>query len=224
MYRVNRILILVTLLVTGLAQGETPTLDAIRSTMDSAWKDIQSLSSDVTMDFVFPMGANKMPLSGVGTFHYLRDKGKDKSRQQITTKIPEPFAMEMKVDVLFDGKKMYTSMELMGQKQSHVGEPTLEQGALPPGGTRLLDSLERHLNITVQPVEKLGENEVYVLEGTPKDGTAPIQKVRIYIDRKMAVQRKTEIFQPDGSIGVTVIFDNFKQNSNPDPSLFIPEK
>ena len=224
MLRIYQTLLIVGLFLPGFAHGDTPTLDEIRSAMDTAWKDIHSLSADITMDFLFPVGAKPLPLTGTGTFNYLREDGKDKSRQQITTKIPEPFAMEMKVDILFDGKKMHTTMEMMGQKQSQVGEPSLEQGALPPGGTRLIEALEKHLNLSVQPNESLDAHAVYVLDGTPKDKTAPIAKIRIYIDQQMAVQRKTEMYQPDGTIGITVLFSNIKQNTNPDPSLFVPSK
>ncbi len=224
MPRVYRSLLIASLLFVGVAHSETPTLDDIRSSMDSVWKDIQSMSADVTMDFLFPVGAKPLPLSGSGTFHYLREDGKDKSRQQITTRIPEPFAMEMSVDILFDGKKMHTTMVMMGQKQTHVGEPSLEQGALPPGGGRLIAALEKHLNLTVQPNESLDGHEVYVLDGIPKDKTAPLSRIRIYIDQKMAAQRKTELYQPDGTVGITVLFTNLKQNTNPDPSLFVPAK
>ena len=192
--------------------------------MDKAWADVQSMSADVTMDFLFPVGNTPLPVQGKGTFDYLREDGKDKSRQKITARIPEPFSMEMKVDILFDGKKMYTTMELMGQKQSEEGEPSLEQGALPPGGSRLIAALEKDLNLTSLPIETLEGSEVYVLEGIPKDGTAPIKKVMIYIDRAMATQRKTEIYHPDGAVGITIVFSNLKQNTNPDPSLFVPEK
>lgn len=213
-----------TFFLAGVAQAETPTLEAVQQSMDASWSDIQSMSADVTMDFLFPVGSKPLPLTGNGTFDYLREDGKDKSRQQITTKIPEPFAMVMKLDVLFDGKKMHTTMEMMGQKQHHVGEPSLEQGALPPGGTRLLEALETHLNLKTLPNETLEGHDVFVLEGTPKDPRTPIEKIRVYIDQKLAVQRKTEIYHPDGTIGVTVLFSNLRPNSSPDPSLFVPAK
>ena len=209
-----------TFFLAGIAQAETPTLEAVQKSMNTTWSDIQSMSADVTMDFLFPVGSKPLPLTGNGTFDYLREDGKDKSRQQITTKIPEPFAMVMKLDVLFDGKQMHTTMEMMGQKQTQVGEPTLEQGALPPGGTRLLNALKSHLELMPLTNETLDGHEVYVLEGFPKDKAAPIQKIRLYIDTAMAVQRKTEIYQPDGVVGITVLFTNLKQNTNPDPSLF----
>lgn len=224
MIYVLRILVLVLLLIPVGARGETPTLDTITSVMDAAWKDIQSMSADVTMDFDFPVGTQSLPVTGTGTFDYLRDQGKDKSRQKITTKIPEPFAMEMKVDILFDGEKMHTTMEMMGQKQSQVGEPSLEQGALPPGGKRLIDALQEHLELLPLPNETLEGHDVYVLDGFPKDKAAPIQKVRVYIDTTLAMQRKTEIYHPDGTVGITVSFTNIRQNTNPDASLFVPEK
>jgi len=220
----SRFLIPLTLVLTGAAHSEAPTLDEIAGVMDTAWEDVQSMSADVTMDFDFPVGNESLALTGSGTFNYLRDGGKDKSRQQITTKIPEPFAMEMKVDILFDGEKMHTTMEMMGQKQSQVGEPSLEQGALPPGGSRLMESLRRHLELTALPNETLEGHQVFVLEGIPKDTTAPIQKMRFYIDTQLAVQRKTEVYHPDGTVGLTVLFTNLKQNTNPDPSLFVPSK
>tara|TARA_R110001592_G_scaffold73496_2_gene224199 strand:+ start:405 stop:1028 length:624 start_codon:yes stop_codon:yes gene_type:complete len=204
--------------------GATPTLEEIRTSMDSTWQEVNSMSADVTMKFNMPVGASALPIAAVGTFDYLREDGKDKSRQRIAAKVPEPFAMEMKLDILFDGKKMYTTMELMGQKSTDIGEPSLEQGALPPGGTRLLDALEKHLDLSVEPNETIDGHEVYVLIGVPKEKDAPVQKLKICIDKAIAAQRRTEVYQLDGTVGVTVSFTNFKQNTQPDPSLFVPTK
>lgn len=224
MIRVRIFCPLILLLAAPLAQGETPTLDEVRSSMDAAWKDIQSMSADVRMDFLFPVGTQPLPVTADGTFDYLREDGKDKSRQQVSAKIPEPFAMELKLDILFDGKQMHTTVEMMGQKQHNTGEPSLEQGALPPGGPRLMAALERLLNLTVLPNETLDGHPVFVLEGTLKDQTqaAMVDKFTIYIDQELAVQRKTEVYHQDGTVGLTVLFSNIRENTEPDPKLFIP--
>lgn len=219
---VSRIAITTCLLATAMAQGETPTLEAVETAMDSAWKNVESFSSDVTMNFLMPVGKEPLSLTGTGDLNYLRENGKDKYRQRIVARVPEPFSMEMKLDVLFDGDTVYTTTEIMGQKQTHQGKPSLEQGALPPGGGRLIEAMEEQMTITVQPNEKLDGHEVFVLEGKAKDPSVPFSKALFYIDTALGIQRKTEIYQEDGTIGVAVIYENVQLNTKPDPSLFKP--
>lgn len=217
-----RFAIMTCLMAAGVAQAETPTLETVRTTMDSAWKNVASFSSDVTMNFLMPVGQEPLSLTGTGDLNYLREKGKDKYRQRIVARVPEPFSMEMKLDVLFDGDTVYTTTEIMGQKQSHQGKPSLEQSALPPGGTRLMQSLEEQMTITVLPSEELDGHRVFVLEGKAREPSAPYSKALFYIDMELGIQRKTEIYQQDGTVGVAVLYENVQLNTEPDPALFKP--
>lgn len=211
-------------LAAARAGGETPTLESIRSAMDSAWNDVESLTGDITMEFVMPFAEEPLDLTGTGKMYFLRDGGKNKYRKTMTARLPEPFAMEMKLDVLYDGKTVYTTTELMGQAQKQQGEPSLRQGALPPGGTELLDAMEAELDLKVLPDATVGEHEVYVLEGRAPDTgqPAPYAKVRFYIDKTLAIQRKLEIYQADGTVGISEQIENIDVDTKPDAGLFVP--
>lgn len=210
------------LAAAGLAGAETPSLETIKTAMDASWKQVQSFTSDVTMDFLFPVGTKPLPLTGTGTLDYLRDKEKDKYRFKIVTKVPEPFAMEMKMDVLYDDDTVYTTTEVMGQAHKQQGKPSLEQNALPPGGSNLIAAMEAQMVLVPLPDGKVGDHEVFVIEGKPREATLPFLKALFYIDKGLGIQRKSEIFQQDGTVGVTMTFSNVKLNSNPSPSLFVP--
>lgn len=211
------------LAATGLAQGETPTIETIKTAAEASWKQVQSFTGDVTMDFLFPVGTEPLNLTGVGTLNYLRDKDKDKYRFKVVTKVPEPFAMEMKMDVLYDDDKVYTVTEVMGQKSKQEGKPSLEQNALPPGGSSLIEGMEAQMVLTPLENAKVGEHEVFVIEGKPRDSALPFSKAIFYIDKGLGIQRKSEIYQQDGTLGITMTFSNIQLNSNPSPSLFVPE-
>jgi len=214
----------VLLLAAGVVHAETPTLDAIKEASETAWSAVKSLSGDVTMNFVMPFAEKPLDLTGTGQVHFLREDGKDKYRKTITARLPEPFAMEMKLDVLFDGKKVYTTTELMGQAQKQEGDPSLRQGALPPGGGALLASMETEMVLKVLPNEKLGDHAVFVLEGKAKDPEIPFSKVVIYIDQTLGIQRRVDVYQADGTVGISEIFENIEVNTSPDASLFVPVK
>lgn len=206
-----------------LASAETPSLEVIKAAMDVAWKPVQSFTSDVSMDFLFPVGKEPLSLNGKGTLNYLRVKDKDKYRLNIVSRVPEPFAMEMKLDVLYDDDTVYTTTEVMGQKNKQKGKPSLEQNALPPGGSALIDAMDAQMMLTPLADGKVGEFDVFVIEGKPRDTTMPFSKSIFYIDKGLGIQRKSEIYQQDGTIGITMTFTNLQLNSNPSPGLFVPE-
>ncbi len=211
------------LIAAGMAQGATPTIDTIKASAETSWKQVQSFTGDVTMDFLFPVGTEPLNLTGVGTLNYLRDKDKDKYRFKVVTKVPEPFAMEMKMDVLYDDDKVYTVTEVMGQKSKQEGKPSLEQNALPPGGSSLIEAMEAQMALTPLADAKVGEHDVFVIEGKPLEAALPFSKAIFYIDKGLGIQRKSEIYQQDGTLGITMTFSNIQLNSNPSPSLFVPE-
>lgn len=212
------------LLAAGLGQAETPTIETIKAASETAWKDVKSLSGDVTMHFVMPFAEKPLDLTGTGKVHFLRDSGRDKYRKTMTARLPEPFAMEMKLDVLFDGKKVYTTTELMGQAQKQEGEPSLRQGALPPGGGALLAAMEQEMALTVLPNETIGEHAVFVVEGRAKDPGLPFSKVVFYIDQALGFQRRVDVYQADGTVGISELYENIELNTNPEASLFEPSK
>lgn len=213
---------LAVLLAAGNAGAETPALEDIKTAMDTAWKDVTSLSGDVTMNFVMPVGEKPLDLTGNGRVYLLRKDGKDKFRKTVTSRLPEPFSMEMKLDVLYDGKKVYTTTELMGQAQKQEGEPSLRQGALPPGGDALISSMEEEMTLKVLPNEKLDGHDVFVVEGRAKDPAVPFSKVVFYIDQKLGIQRKVDIYQEDGTIGISETISNIQVGEIADTSIFEP--
>ena len=216
-------ILIVCLAVAGLAGAETPSLDTVKASVESSWKAVQSFSADVVMDFLYPVGVEPLALTGNGTMDYLRVKDEDKYRFKVLTKVPEPFAMEMKLDVIYTDDTVYTTAEVMGQKHKQQGKPSLEQNALPPGGLALIEAMEAQMVLTPQPDATLGEHQVFVIEGKPRETTLPFSKALFYIDKGLGIQRKSEIYQQDGKVGVTMTFDNIKLNSNPSPGLFVPE-
>ena len=224
MNKVTALTLLLWPLTVGIAHGETPSIESIRDAMDKAWKNVSALSGDVTTSFVMPFGEKPLDLTGKGTMHVLRENGKDKFRKTMTARLPEPFAMEMKLDVLYDGKKVYTTTELMGQSQKQEGEPSLRQGALPPGGSALIAAMEKEMELKVLPNDTFGGQPVFVLEGRARDPQIPFSKVVVYLDQALGIQRKVEIYQEDGTIGISEVVENIQLNSTPDASLFTPPK
>lgn len=216
--------LLATLLPAALAPAETPTLEAIKERVEAAWKDVGSLTGDVTLDFVMPFTETPLELTGNGQVHFLRDDKKEMYRKTVAARLPEPFVMEMKLDVLFDGKDVHTTTELMGQSQKQQGPPSLRQGALPLGGAALIDAMTREMELTVLPNATADEKAVFVIEGRARDPQIPFSKVMFFIDQELGIHRRIDIYQPDGSVGVSERIANIRLDTKPEASLFAPSK
>jgi len=204
------------------APAETPTLDLVRVSLESAWKPVEFFTADATMDFLFPVGNTPLPLQGTGKMQYLRDKNKDRYRFNLLTKIAEPFATEMKVDVLYLDDTVYGTTEVMGQTQQQKGKPSLGMNALPPGGLALVAAMEAELELTVLPDGEVDGASVHILEGRPRDANPQFSKAVFYLDKKLGVQRKSEIYDLEGKLGITLTFSNFQTTERPDAGLFTP--
>lgn len=212
------------LLPVAEVPAETPTLDAIKERVEAAWKNVSSLTGDVTLDFVMPFTETPLALTGSGQVHYLREDKKEMYRKTVAARLPEPFVMEMKLDVLFDGKNVHTTTELMGQSQKQQGPPSLRQGALPLGGAALIEAMVRDMELTVLPNATADGRAVFVIEGRAKDPQIPFSKAVFFIDQELGMHRKIDIYQPDGSVGISERIANIQLDSRPASSLFAPSR
>ena len=198
----HNLVLLAALLPVAQAPAETPTLDAIKERVEAAWKNVSSLTGDVTLDFVMPFTETPLALTGSGQVHYLREDKKEMYRKTVAARLPEPFVMEMKLDVLFDGKNVHTTTDLMGQSQKQQGPP----------------SLERDMGATADG------RAVFVIEGRAKDPQIPFSKAVFFIDQELGMHRKIDIYQPDGSVGISERIANIQLDSKPASSLFAPSR
>lgn len=220
MKRIALALLAATILPWAAATAETPTLDAVRASLEAAWTSVDFFTSDASMAFDFPVGTEALPLTGHGAMKYLKEKGKDRYRFNLVTKVPEPYPMEMKTEVVYIGDSVYLTVEIQGQAQRQKGKPSLALNALPPGGEALLKAMEAELALTVLPDGQVDGAPVFIIEGRPLDETMPFSKVLFYLDKKLGVQRKSEIFDPEGKVGITLTFSNFQTTERPEAGLF----
>lgn len=220
MKRIALALMAATILPWGAATSETPTLDTVRASLEAAWKPVEFFTSDASMDFEFPVGTEALPLTGHGALKYLKEKGKERYRFILLTKVPEPYPMEMKTEVVYIDDSVYLTVEIQGQAQRQKGKPSLALNALPPGGEALIKALEAELALTVLPDGEVDGAPVFIIEGRPLDPAMPFSKALFYLDKKLGVQRKSEIYDPEGKVGITLTFRNFQTTERPESGLF----
>jgi len=171
--------------VAAMAQD---TLEGVEAKVREAWAKNKSVTADVAIEANVPLGQTRLLLTGGGTMACLNDGGKEKYRQEVTVKMPEPMKLELKADIIFDGADLYLTTDAFGKKQSEKAKLDLLKGAVPPGGGMLFDVIKPQMNLSVKPEAQVNGKAAYVLEATPKDTSnkeVPVGNALLYIDRQL---------------------------------------
>ncbi len=216
------IALLAGLCLSSMALAAEETLESVEAKAAEAWAKCKSLTADIDVTADIPLGKTRLNLSGTGTLACLKEDGKEKFRQEFTAKMPEPMTMEAKIDALFDGTDFYATTEIFNKKNTEKSKPSLDQGAIPPGGGALFSSLKEELDLTLMPDEEVDGSACYVIEGTLKEkaDSIPFSKAAIYIDKEIGVQRKIALFEND-TVAATFLFKNIKTDVDIPAATFV---
>ena len=198
------------------------TLDDVAKAMDEGWAKHNTMKADLTVEANFPMGAQSVSVSGTGDVAYKRADGKEKYRQAMTVAMPEPLKMEMKFESVFDGETIHVMTDMMGMKTVKQEKPTLENGALPPGGKMLVENLQKEMTVTVKADGEVDGKKVYVLDAKPKkkNQDVPMDGMVLYIDQAEGMLVKIEVTQPGGTNLAVVNIKNVQYDVELADSLF----
>jgi len=215
--------LLFTLSLAGFPIGAPEPLESVEAKVRQAWDKIHALSGVIGIEATLPIGEGRLPVHGSGTVDFLRDAGKNKYREQITVKTPEPMTLEAGVDVIFDGVVLYVTTEFMGKKDTSQSAPDLFKGAVPPGGGPLLEAMKSKCTLTVKPDALVDGKPCWTLEARLKEpiAEAPVQKGIVYFDKETGLARKMEVYESDTVVLGTATVSNVKVNPELSPRLFV---
>lgn len=207
--------------VAAMAQD---TLEGVEAKVREAWAKNKSVTADVAIEANVPLGQTRLLLTGGGTMACLNDGGKEKYRQEVTVKMPEPMKLELKADIIFDGADLYLTTDAFGKKQSEKAKLDLLKGAVPPGGGMLFDVIKPQMNLSVKPEAQVNGKAAYVLEATPKDTSnkeVPVGNALLYIDKELGMMVKMEVNETTGTKLATVNYAGIKLNPDVPAGLFV---
>lgn len=222
-----RVFLIVALIVTsnlaGFPIAAQEPLANVEAKIRQAWDKHRSLSGVISVEATLPIGESRLPVFGSGTVDFLKDAGKNKYRQQITAKTPEPMTLEAGVDVIFDGTILYITTEFMGTKDTSQSAPDLFKGAVPPGGGPLLDAMKSKFILAVKPDVQVNGKSCWVLEAKLKEPLPEVamQQGMVYFDKETGLALKMEVYESDTAILGTATVSNVKLNPQLSPSMFV---
>lgn len=197
------------------------TVESIEKAAIAQWDKLKSISATLDLNVsvkLNPSVDKPLVLVGGGSTAYLKKDGKIMGRIEAWTGMTEQVKLASANGVC-DGEKAYLDVVFMGKREHIEADAT----AVPVGKAGF-DSLKQHLNLAAAPAAKVGDEDCYVLEGTPKeelDENIPVGKVAIYISKKTGILLKIGVLDRQGSeIGALTVND-IKVNPDLSPDLFV---
>jgi len=218
------LLLLLLCLATAAPAPAQESLRSVERRIQRAWNSVSSLTATVKMESFIPAGPQQVIARGEGQLEYVKAQPKAKYRQRMEISVPEPVNMQASFEFLFDGTAMYLINEMMDQVTiAKADAPDFEKGALPPGGSPLLDALRAELDLGPHPDVEIDGRAMTVIEGKrrAKDAADPVQRALFYIDKENGIQRRAEFFTADGTLNTRIDYENFKLNLPISESRFV---
>ena len=165
-----------------VATAQEQSVEAIEKAVAEKMNALKSLSSNLDLSVqvkLNPDMPNPLKLVGGGSVDYLKKDDKPLYRIDVWAGFSEAAKMAQ-AQSAYDGKLMHYDVLVALAKID-------ETGAEDPGesfkadANALFTELRKHVDLTALAPAKLGDTDVYVLEGKPKEGAdwGPVAKVRI---------------------------------------------
>lgn len=205
------------------AQAEE-TLRGVERKIQKAWGSVGSVVADVQMESYIPAGPQALKMTGTGILEYMKAEPSPKYRQRVEMSIPEPVPMQAVFEFLFDGSNLYLINEIGDQQTiAQADTASFGSGALPPGGSALIQALRAELALTPLPEQDIDGKSMYVLEGRRRatGGGDPVQRAIFYIDKENGIQRRAEFYTADNTLHTKIDYLNLKLNLQMDPQHFV---
>lgn len=213
------------------AAEKNPEVVKIEEACIKAWGARKSMTANLLMSMSMTAAPGmSMNGEGKGWVKMLRKDGLVMSRVELEQNIVQKMGeneqkLQSKVINVTDGKVAYTLTEQMGQKMCIKNKPENAQAFDPAD---MFKSLRMQFKLTALPEEKLDGEEVFVIEGTPRELTPgnPVTKLRVLIGKAHGMVLKQTIFGTDGAPMQTITYEDVKFDGPVDAAVFkfeVPE-
>jgi len=165
-----------------VATAQEQSVEAIQKAVAEKMNALKSLSSPLDLNVevkLNPDMPNPLKLVGGGSVDYLKKDDKPLYRIDVWAGFSEATKMAQ-AQSAYDGTLVHYDVLVPLAKIDETG--TEDPGeSFKADANALFTELRKHVDLSALPSAKLGETDVYVLEGKPKEGTdwGPVAKVRI---------------------------------------------
>lgn len=211
--------IYVVTLVMGLLFGYSAalggeTLETVEKKIIAKWSKLKSMSAKMTMEMKGPAMSGKSD----GTVEYLQQDGLELFR--IEMKMEQAMGdqkREISASTICDGKFVYTTSDMMGQKYVMKQKPDAMQ--VSPGGKLMFESLKKNSELKLLPDKKVDGKAAFVIEASPK--AAGGQPSKLFFAQDTGMMLKMVALDPEGNPAMTMSYTDVKLNPKLDPDRFV---
>jgi len=214
--------------VPAAAADQAQSVEAIQKAVAEKLNALKSLSSDLSLDVAVklnPEMPTPLKLVGGGSVDYLKKDETPLYRADIWAGFSATAKPMAQAQSAYDGTLVHYDALIPLAKID-------EQGTEDPGESFKVDAdalfaeLRKHADLTALPPAKLGDTDVYVLQGTPKAGAdwGPVTKVRICFAQDTGIPIKAAAVGEDGTDMGTLSMTGLQVNGDisEDKFTFVP--
>lgn len=204
----------------ALAHAET--LEEVQKKIVAAAEKVKSYSSDLNMVMEMKSEAMTMDSKGQGTFEFMRDGNKMKSRMELKSTGMVKFGdQETKNDStvlsISDGEYNYVLNDQAGTKTAV--KTKVEPQSTGIATKELFDIWAKEHDLKLMPDEKVDGKDAYVIEATPKKPGGG--KLINYFAKDSGLLVKMVTLTPEGKPMQTLSYSNVKLNPDIKPDRFV---
>lgn len=196
------VLLAAAMLWLPVATAQEQSVEAIQKAVAEKMDALKSMSSnlDLNVEVKFnPDQPNPLKLVGGGYTDFLRKGETGLYRLYIWAGFSETAKLAQAQGV-FDGKILhYDALVPLAQVSESGTEDPGE--SFKPGAQVMFAELQKHANLAALPPSKVDDKDVYVLEGTPKEGAdwGPVAKVKVCFAQDTGIPLKIAVVGKEGN-------------------------
>lgn len=207
------------LVIAGLIGGASraETIEEIEKKLTETYAKVTSYTAKVTVDMNMDTGdGNRTTSKSESTMEWMRKGDKVFMRADSKTSMTTNYGgQEMKMDnvstTICDGEFLYSVSEMMGQKSAvKMAYDPKAAGDV----TGMFKTLREQAELKVLPDEKVGDEDCYVIESTPKSaGASPMPgggAMRMYFSKKTGMNLKAVALDDKGKPFSTTLTTDIK--------------
>jgi outer membrane lipoprotein-sorting protein len=204
-------------------------VDAVEKEIANKWKDVKSMTADMTMDSEFNQGSMSMKGTMKSKVEYLRHDGKMLSRMEGENEVVRKMGekeqtLTMKIVAVSDGEITQTLREQMGQTICIKAKADAQATV----GEAMFRALREEYDLTVADDAEVDGEKCWVIEARPKQTTPPgaPNMIAFYIRQKDGATAQMLGYDASDKKIMTASFGNIKFGQELDPKHFeleIPE-
>ena len=199
-----------------VATAQEQSVEAIQKAVAEKMDGLKSLSSPLALNVevkLNPDMPNPLKLVGGGSVDYLKKGDKPLYRADIWAGFSETAPKMAQAQSAYDGKLVHYDVFIPLAKIDETG--TVDPGeSFKADANVMFAELRKYVDLTALPPAQLGDTDVYVLEGKPKEGTdwGPVAKVRISFAQDTGIPLKVAIVGADDTDMGTLSMTGLKVN------------